>query len=69
MPRGKRRATRARRHNLAALLPHTSGDAEISDDSAAQSMVEMGFAVEHVTRALEQTSFAFGRALLLLLNG
>eukprot|EP00974_Lingulodinium_polyedra_P131906 11219595-Lingulodinium_polyedra.AAC.1 len=29
----------------------------------------MGFAVEHITRALEQTQFSFGRALLLLLNG
>ena len=36
---------------------------------AAQTMVDMGFNEADITHALEQTSFVFGRALLLLLNG
>ena len=32
-------------------------------------MVEMGFAIEDITHALETSSFSFTRALLLLLNG
>ena len=32
-------------------------------------MIDMGFKEVDITRALEQTSFQFGRALLLLLNG
>ena len=36
---------------------------------AAQTMVDMGFKEADITNALEQTSFVFGKALLLLLNG
>ena len=39
------------------------------EDAAAQTMADMGFKQVDITRALEQTSFHFGRALLLLLNG
>ena len=41
----------------------------MAEDAAAQTMVDMGFAEADITRALEETEFAFGRALLLLLNG
>ncbi len=40
-----------------------------SEDDAAQTMVDMGFKEADITRALEQVSFNFGRALVLLLNG
>ena len=32
-------------------------------------MYNMGFRVDDITRALERTSFPYGKALLLLLNG
>ena len=41
----------------------------VAEDMAAHTMVGMGFNVADVTNALEQTSFVFGKALLLLLNG
>ena len=40
-----------------------------AEDAARQTMVNMGFDVVHITAALEQTGFAFGPALVLLLNG
>ena len=40
-----------------------------AENEAAQTMVDMGFKEADITRALEQTSFNFGRALVLLLNG
>ena len=40
-----------------------------AENEAAQAMVDMGFKEADITRALEQTSFNFGRALVLLLNG
>ena len=43
--------------------------APADEDHAAQTMLDMGFKEVDITRALEQTSFHFGRALLLLLNG
>ena len=44
-------------------------DGAVAEDAAAQTMIDMGFAEADITRALEETDFAFGRALLLLLNG
>ena len=43
--------------------------ASIDENNAAQTMADMGFKEADITRALEQTSFQFQRALLLLLNG
>ena len=54
---------------LGSSASTSSTGAAVSDDSAAQSMREMGFAVKDITHALETTSFSFTRALRLLLNG
>ena len=43
--------------------------ADAEEAAAAQTMVDMGFKEDAITRALEQTSFQFGQALVLLLNG
>ena len=43
--------------------------APADEGHAAQTMIDMGFKEVDITRALEQTSFQFGHALLLLLNG
>ena len=40
-----------------------------AEESARQSMVDMGFSSVDITAALERSDFAFGPALLLLLNG
>ena len=40
-----------------------------AEESARQSMVGMGFSSVDITAALERSDFAFGPALLLLLNG
>ena len=40
-----------------------------AEESARQSMVGMGFSSVDITTALERSGFAFGPALLLLLNG
>ena len=43
--------------------------ASVDEINAAQTMADMGFKEADITRALEQTSFQFQRALVLLLNG
>ena len=50
---------------------HTASgaDATAAEAAAAQTMIDMGFKEVDITRALEQTSFQFGQALVLLLNG
>jgi hypothetical protein len=40
-----------------------------AEETARQTMVDMGFDSADITTALERTHFAFGSALLLLLNG
>ena len=55
--------------HLATQNDLTTGAVASSENSAAQTMIDMGFQEVDITRALEQTSFVFGRALLLLLNG
>ena len=40
-----------------------------NEENAAETMRAMGFGVDDITRALEQESFSFGRALLFLLTG
>ncbi len=40
-----------------------------AENEAAQAIVDMGFKEADITRALEQVSFNFGRALVSLLNG
>ena len=40
-----------------------------AEETARQTMVDMGFDSADITTALERTDFAFGSALLLLLNG
>ena len=49
-----------------AAAAQASAEVEVS---ARQSMVDMGFSSVDITAALERTDFAFGPALLLLLNG
>ena len=40
-----------------------------AEESARQSMVDMGFSSVDITAALERENFAFGQALIQLLNG
>ena len=47
----------------------TQRDIIRSEDFAAQAMQDMGFQADDIARALENASFSFGKALLLLLNG
>ena len=41
----------------------------VAQEKAWDTMVDMGFKEADITNALEQTSFVFGKAVLLLLNG
>ena len=69
-PAKRRRASeQSAQSQLGNSASPPSTGAAVFDDSAAQSMVEMGFAIEDITHALEICSFSLARALLLLLNG
>ena len=65
----RRASEQSAQSQLGSSASPSSTGAAVSEDSAAQSMVEMGFAIEDITHALETSSFSFTRALLLLLNG
>ena len=85
MPRKKRREkgkkqTRARKKgNQGEQVKETQNeeveaqkllfDKEESEEAARRIMIDMGFHVGDINTALEHTEFAFGKALLLLLNG
>ena len=60
--------SRSPREARRSAAPQTAVAAPADQDAAAQTMIDMGFKEADVSRALQQTSFHFGRALLLLLN-
>ena len=71
---GKKRTKRGDRDKDAAAQDCRPNQlplaAAAKDESVvSQTMIDMGFEEVDITRAPEQTSFHFGRALLLLLNG
>ena len=57
-PAKRRRASeQSAQSQLGSSASPPSTGAAVSDDSAAQSMVEMGFSIEDITHALETSSF------------
>ena len=67
----KRKPGKPPRHSVGAKAETRLASAAVPADEnhAAQTMIEMGFKEVDITRALEQSQFNFGHALLLLLNG